>query len=184
MVYKLNGAILPLDVPFTDSNGSSYPSNWLRFSSQEQRDGVPTGGITWVDDPPWYDKRFYTEHNVPKDIDKLKADWIEDKKDIAKTILAPTDWYVTRKSESGTAVPSDTATFRASVRTRCKEREDQITACSDTDALASLVNQPRFISGTASNGATEKKRANGDSYDPKQYEDILNPDILKDWPKE
>ena len=58
MGYKLNGSPLPLDVAFKDSNGTQYPANWLRNSSQSDRDAVPTGGITWEVDAPWYDQRF------------------------------------------------------------------------------------------------------------------------------
>ena len=184
MGYRLNGLPLPLDVAFKDSNGASYPANWLRNSSQSERDAVPTGGITWVADRPWYDQRFYWGVDKPKSIDDLKTFWIQKQKDEANSYLAKTDWLIIRKAEAGTAVPSDTTTYRAAVRTKCKEREDQITACSDTDALAELVNETETIEGTASNGATEKKKEDGSSYDPKQWNaDAPNPAALKAWPK-
>ena len=89
---------------------------------------------------------------------------------------------IVRKAEAGTAVPSDTTTYRAAVRTKCKEREDQITACSDTAALDALISAPGTIPGTASNGATEKKKEDGSSYDPKQWNEIVNTAALKQWP--
>lgn len=187
MGYKLNGAPLIIDAPFKDSNGASYPSTWLRRSTPEERAGVPTGGITWEPDPPWYDKRFYTGKDTPKNIDELKKDWIQIQKDAANEQLSSTDWLVVRKAESGTAIPSDITTYRTAVRTKCKEREDQITACSNTDALAKLINESPMLLGTADNGATELKyevfntdkeitwvdKEDGDkvkSYDPKRYE--------------
>ena len=56
MAYKLNGNSLPLDVAFTTSDGTQYPSNWLRLSSAEEKKAI---GITEVDDPKIYDYRFY-----------------------------------------------------------------------------------------------------------------------------
>ena len=71
MGYKLNGEALSLDVPFSDAAGGQYPANWLRNSTAAQRAAVPTGGITWEADPPWYDQRFYWAVSSPKAIDVL-----------------------------------------------------------------------------------------------------------------
>lgn len=188
MVYKLNGSVLTPDVAFKDSNGAQYPANWLRNSSAEERAAVPTGGITWEADPPWYDQRFYWGVNNPKAIAGLKVKWIKTQKETANKLLAKTDWLVVRKAEAGTAVPSDTTTYRAAVRTISKEREDQITACSDTDALAKLVNagETREKFDTSK----EIKDGSGNSYDPKKYESFdpkqyeQNPDGFKQWPTE
>ena len=50
MGYKYQGKHLPIDQPFTDSDGTKYPKNWLRLSTQQQRDQVPGGAITWERD--------------------------------------------------------------------------------------------------------------------------------------
>ena len=50
MCYKYQGKTLPLDLPFTDVDGTKYPKNWLRLSTQEQRNKVPGGAITWEPD--------------------------------------------------------------------------------------------------------------------------------------
>tara|TARA_R100000742_G_C4266274_1_gene84366 strand:+ start:428 stop:964 length:537 start_codon:yes stop_codon:yes gene_type:complete len=52
--------------------------------------------------------------------------------------LAPTDWMVIRAQEGGTALPSDTKTKRAAVRTKANAMCVQIDAASDVDALAAL----------------------------------------------
>ena len=44
-------------------------------------------------------------------------------------MLAPTDWYVTRKAETDVAIPSEVSTYRSAVRTVCGTRESEITAC-------------------------------------------------------
>ena len=50
MGYKYRGQQLPMDKPFRDIEGTRYPSNWLRLSTQQQRDQVPGGAITWEPD--------------------------------------------------------------------------------------------------------------------------------------
>ena len=50
MGYKYQGKDLPLDEPFEDIDGTNYPANWLRLSTQQQRDKVPGGAITWEPD--------------------------------------------------------------------------------------------------------------------------------------
>jgi len=56
----------------------------------------------------------------------------------AASILAETDWYITRKADAGTAVPSAITTHRAAVRTKCAEMETAITNAADTPALETL----------------------------------------------
>ena len=64
------------------------------------------------------------------------------KKEIVKVqaagILQETDWYVTRKADAGTAIPSAVSTHRAAVRTKSGEMETAIDNASDVDALAAL----------------------------------------------
>ena len=64
------------------------------------------------------------------------------KKEIVKAqaagILQETDWYVTRKADAGTAIPSAVSTHRAAVRTKSGEMETAIDNASDVDALAAL----------------------------------------------
>ena len=56
----------------------------------------------------------------------------------AANILAETDWYIVRKADAGTAVPSAITTYRAAVRTKCAEMETAITNASDTPAIETL----------------------------------------------
>ena len=55
-----------------------------------------------------------------------------------QNILAETDWYITRKADAGTAVPSSITNHRAAVRTKAAEMETAITNASDTPALETL----------------------------------------------
>ena len=68
----------------------------------------------------------------------LKTTLIRTIKNQAAGILADTDWYVVRKADAGTAVPSSITTHRAAVRTKAAEMETKITNASDTPALETL----------------------------------------------
>jgi len=71
-------------------------------------------------------------------IEGLKTIKIRDVKKEAANILAETDWYIVRKADAGTAVPSAITTYRAAVRTKCAEMETAITNASDTPAIETL----------------------------------------------
>ena len=55
-----------------------------------------------------------------------------------KSILNETDWYVTRKAEKSTAIPSAITTHRDAVRTKQAAMETAITNAADTAALETL----------------------------------------------
>ena len=80
------------------------------------------------------------------------------KKDIIKQqaagILQDTDWYITRKADAGTAVPSAVTTHRAAVRTKSNEMETSIDNASDVDALATLYEYVN--TGTEENPVMER----------------------------
>ena len=68
----------------------------------------------------------------------LKYNLIQTIKKQAAGILQDTDWYITRKADAGTAVPSSITTHRAAVRTKAASMETAITNASDTPALETL----------------------------------------------
>ncbi len=181
-MLKLDGKTLVYDRAFSHNN-INYPRNWLRSTSLKEKQAI---GITEVADvvTPSYNQKFYWGVNNPKDIDQLKVQWIATQKKEAASHLAPTDWLVTRYAEATTVIPTKTKDYRAAVRTVCGEREAQITACADTDELCTLITASATIAGTADNGATEKKDEDDKSFDPKQYETVVNPAAIKAWPTE
>ena len=68
----------------------------------------------------------------------LKTKLIRDVKSQAENILNRTDWYVTRKAEEDTAIPSAITTHRRAVRTKQASMETAITNAADTAALEAL----------------------------------------------
>ena len=68
----------------------------------------------------------------------LKTVLIRQVKEQAEGILSKTDWYITRKAEKSTAIPSAITTHRDAVRTKQASMETAITNASDTPALETL----------------------------------------------
>ena len=69
-MFKLDGKILQQDRAFTTSDGTQYPSNWLRLSSAEEKAAL---GITWEDDPVKEDGEYYWDGDInnPKSLDDV-----------------------------------------------------------------------------------------------------------------
>ena len=71
-------------------------------------------------------------------VEGLKTIKIRSVKLQAANILAETDWYIVRKADANTAIPSAITTYRAAVRTKCAEMETAITNASNTPAIETL----------------------------------------------
>ena len=157
MAFLLDGNPLAVDVAFSH-NDINYPANWLRLSTADEKKAL---GITEVDDPKTYDSRFYLGNGTAKkltdtnEVDEngdpvldengdqvvtlgVKSVLKAQEKVTAGSLLAKYDWYVVRKAEKGTAIPTAITTYRDGVRTACDTREKEIDACSDTAALVTL----------------------------------------------
>ena len=149
MAFKLNGSPLAVDVAFKTSDGTQSPANWLRLSTADEKTAL---GITEVADDPVYDSRFYTGDGTAKALDDktetvdgeeiktigVKSILKSQEKHTAGSLLAKYDWYVVRKAEKSTAIPTAITTYRDGVRTACDTREKEIDACADTAALVTL----------------------------------------------
>ena len=71
-------------------------------------------------------------------IEGLKTKLIRTVKAQAEGLLNQTDWYITRKAEKNTAVPSAITTWRDGIRTKQAAMETSITNASNTPALETL----------------------------------------------
>jgi hypothetical protein len=78
----------------------------------------------------------------------LKYNLIQTVKAQAAGLLAETDWYITRKSEKNTAIPSAITTHRNAVRSKQAAMETAITNASDTAALETLYTATKQDDGT------------------------------------
>ena len=88
------------------------------FTAQDESDGKGTEGEVKVEG--------------------LKTKKIRTIKKEAAGELASTDWYIVRKADSSTALPSAITNHRAAVRTKCAEMESAITIASNTAAIKTL----------------------------------------------
>lgn len=148
MPYILDGKVLRLDVPFVH-NDIQYPSNWLRLSSEADRNAL---GISWRDEQPRPDDRFYwvTENAdgsytaTPKDLADLKKTWTAQFNQTAYASLLPSDWMVVRKQETGTEVAADWTSYREAVRTTCQLAIADLTAAADIDAFIASVSSVQW----------------------------------------
>ena len=68
----------------------------------------------------------------------LKSQKISISKQQTAGLLQSTDWYVTRKSDTGTAIPQDIQDFRTEVRAVSNQQETQINACTTVEQLKAL----------------------------------------------
>mgnify|MGYP003108901704 CR=1 FL=1 len=181
MAFKLDGKPLAVDVAFSH-NDINYPANWLRLASKTEKEAI---GITEEADAPTYDSRFYWGDGTAKALDDVNAK-DEDgnllknpdgsqmiiqgvksilkaqEKDTAGSLLSKYDWYVVRKAEKDTAIPTAITTYRDGVRTACNTRETEIDNCADTAALVTLY------------GATYDKDGNFEKYNMTQYPEDPN----------
>ena len=88
------------------------------FTAQDETDGLGTEGDVKTEG--------------------LKTILIKELKKEVGALLGGTDWYITRKTEKDTAIPSAISTHRDAVRTKQAEMETAITNASDTPALETL----------------------------------------------
>ncbi len=191
MGYQIGDRKLPLDVAWTDADGIQRPANWLRLSTQRDRELL---GITWVADTSNnYDQRFYWSESNPKQLNDeaildedgndtgevqtgLKTLWKTKQEQFASNLLAPSDWRVVKAAEvTDYAVSSQWLTYRAAVRTACNTRQGEIDACSDVATLKELLYGDAQVQQTDSDG-------NGVVDSDNNPVMIKNPAIATAWP--
>jgi len=124
----------------TASYGSATPKAHADtlFTAQDETDGLGTEGEV---------KTRGLKYNLIQNIKRQAAG-----------ILQDTDWYITRKADAGTAVPSAITTHRAAVRTKAAEMETAITNASDTPALETLYTYTKQEDGSVTRPLGELPR--------------------------
>ena len=91
-------------------------------------------------------------------VEGLKTQLIRTIKQQAAGELQKTDWYIVRKADADTAVPSSITTHRAAVRTKTAEMETAITNASDTPALEILYTYTKQEDGSVTRPLGELPR--------------------------
>jgi len=169
MPWKYNGKILKVGREFTGTDGTKYPKVWMRYSADEKAAIGITWEDPPASEAP-FNNRFYwgrqadgtlipksltdvnevdSDGNPVNDADGnqivtpgLKSKAVAQAKTTAAGLLAPYDWYVTRKSEKSKDIPSSVTTYRDAVRTACAAIETSIGNASDLAAFMALYDAP------------------------------------------
>jgi hypothetical protein len=154
-------AIGIIEVTFDDSNKKD--EKWYINTNQTYTYDADAGTVTATygtatakahADTTW-SQQDSDDGDLPSDksvgdvkVEGLKTILIRTIKQQAAGILQDTDWYIVRKADAGTAVPSSITTHRAAVRTKAAEMETAITNASNTPALEILYTYTRQEDGS------------------------------------
>ena len=140
MAWKHNGRVIKIGKAWVADDNTKHPHTWAKWSATEKKDW----GLVWEDDPTPlapYDNFYYYGWNsdgdalLPKPLADLKASKIFEAKDLSASMLSNTDWYVTRKSETNTAIPSGITAYRTAVRANYTILKTAINNASDIAGL-------------------------------------------------
>ena len=168
-MYVLNGTKeLKPGQTWIDDNGVQHPGNWASVWSNDVKASYgikevavqvkPDNKFYWVGERSLDGSWSSTPKNIDdvKEVDEdgnavldedgnqvitlgLKSQWIAKTKEIANSLLSPTDWQVIAKIERDRAIDSDVATYRAAVITKCAAIEKAITDITDTAIPSDLA---------------------------------------------
>ena len=180
MPWKYNGKVLQEGREFTGTDNTKYPKVWMRYSADEKAAIGITWEDPPASEAP-FDNRFYSGRQtdgtlIPKsltdvnEVDSdgnpvndadgnqivtpgLKSKAVAQAKRTAAGFLAPYDWYVTRKSEKSTDIPSSVTTYRDAVRTACAAIETSIGNASNHAAFMALYDTPVNSDGNPTGNA-------------------------------
>ena len=70
-----------------------------------------------------------------RDVDQLKTSMKSKVNSIASSTLAQSDWMRIREEDGGTSMSADWKTYRASVRAKSNEKDGEVDALLDLDAI-------------------------------------------------
>ena len=140
MVWKHNGRTIQVGKAWVADDNTKHPRGWVRWDADRKE----AMSLVWEDDPTPlapYDNFYYYGWNsdgdalLPKPLADLKASKVSQAKTSSASMLSNTDWYITRKSETNTAVPSGITAYRTAIRTNYTALKTAINNASDIAGL-------------------------------------------------
>ena len=187
-IYKCNGKTIRPGQQFVDADGTTHPGSWYTYSVERK---AAIGITEIVQETPpdsrlynWSQNADGTISSAAKelgDIDVVdengdpvlddddvqvvqlgvQSNLIAEVKSQQGSLLAQTDWAVTRKSEKNTAIPANIVTYRDAIRSKATAMESAIAGTANTAAVAAL-----FVTYTTNEDGSVTKSG-----------------ILYDWPE-
>ena len=147
-----DGTYLKEGKGWTDSDGIKHPSNWMVWSDDYKKN---TMNLTWEEPLGPFDNFYYYGWNsdgdalLPKPVADLKLKLVLQAKETSASMLASSDWYVIRKTETDVAVPAGITAYRTAVRTNYASLKTAINDASDIAGLQSIYASTAGASQTA-----------------------------------
>ena len=140
-------------VPYTDEAGTQYPASIFSVWSTDElvainiypiintsndidsRTEGETGSYEYTINEKSVSK-LHAKRDIP--IDNVKASEIAGVKSTQHNELSNTDWYYIRKTDKGTAIPTDVQNYRDAIRVAGDKMVSDITAVSDKAGFQAL----------------------------------------------
>jgi hypothetical protein len=152
-IFKAGSKTINLGQSWVSDEGIQHPSTWGLWSMEERK----AAGIEEIVLQPLPNQELYSSfHNADGSVNStaldlddtsesgvvvkigVKSNLKQQIKSTQKSLLAQTDWAIIRKSDKGTAIPSNIQTWRDAIRTKATEMETAIDNAADTDAIEAL----------------------------------------------
>ena len=109
-----------------------YPRNWIQNATAEEKSAIGLVEVTISGGQK--NSAYYTNNlgnlviaedggvsrtwtNTARTLSTVQSEKVEDAKRNANNMLSPTDWYVVRKAETSTAIPTEITAYRTAIRT-------------------------------------------------------------------
>lgn len=153
------------------TTGLQYPRNWITLATDSEKAAIGLIEVTYSgsygdsqyyynsDSSPVYNADagtvVITKSKTARDLTTLKASKTSEIETSTNSGMSSTDWYVTRKSETSAAIPSNVTAYRTACRLVCNSVKTAITNASDLDALIAIYTNADGISDSISvNGSS------------------------------
>ena len=187
-IYKCNGKTIRPGQQFVDADGTTHPGSWFTYSV-EQKTALGITEIVQESPPDsrlynWSQNADGTISSTAKELGDInvvdengdpvlddddvqvvtkgvKSNLFAEVKSQQGSLLAQTDWAVTRKAEKATAIPANIVTYRDAIRSKATAMESAIAGTANTAAVAAL-----FVTYTTNEDGSVTKSG-----------------ILYDWPE-
>ena len=187
--------VIPHPIPLT-LNSIQYPRNI--FTLWKKSDLKTLGLMPYREEP--VNQRYHStgllSYNIGsdevvgtyassnKDVAELKKQMVIQTKQVAAGLLARDDWMVVRASEGGTAVPDNIKTYRTAVRKESNDKETEINALSNLDAVKLYEATPYIETRKEENVDEDGKVTYGDNYTSERHLNLVTHYFADDPTKE
>ena len=153
------------------TTGNQYPRNWITLASNSEKAAIGLIEVTYsgsygdseyyinAESAPVYNASagtvVITKSKTARNLTTLKASKTSEIETSTNSGMSSTDWYVVRKSETSTAIPSTVTAYRTACRLVCNSIKTAITNASDLDALIAVyatadgISDPISVDGSS-----------------------------------